>query len=683
MAPKGNKKDKSGKRRRNAPSITVDTSAVNSPQQGHGKDQSDDSKHNSRRDTSGNTPEGHRDPNSESEQATLPGSGHPTPTSPHGHTSPTQHEGGNNYLSVPRSNDKRGSHDDNHDDNASTSGDTAIGSTASDTASTRKNSKSKGKQRDGGTQDIINDKDALKPDPGTEADFDVQDNKFAFSPGQLSKLLNPKNMAAFYHLGGLDGLEKGLRTDKEAGLSAEETTLDGRVTFEEAVHNERLRGTDGNDSRPSSSPNDSPAPFTDRKRVFSDNRLPEKKLKSFLQLAWIAYNDKVLILLTVAAAISLLLGIYQAVTAKGDEPRVQWIEGFAIVVAIVIVVVVGAVNDYQKELQFAKLNKKKEDRYVTVTRSGNAHDISIYDLLVGDVVHLTPGDIIPVDGIYISGHNVKCDESSATGESDLLYKTPAEEVFQAIEKNEDVSKLDPFILSGGKVSEGVGKFLVTATGTKSTYGKMLMSLQDEGQTTPLQSKLNVLADQIAKIGLSSGLILFTVLFIKYLFMLPTMADATEKGQNFLQIFIVSITIVVVSVPEGLPLAVTLALAFATTRMLKDNNLVRVLRACETMGNATTICSDKTGTLTQNEMTIVRGTIGTSARFGKPKDTRRYRDEEDDSDNGAAAEESASKCISKLSRSVKELLFQSTIFNSTAFENKDDRGQYILLRVFSG
>src|SRR5204863_1831832 len=111
-------------------------------------------------------------------------------------------------------------------------------------------------------------------------------------------------------------------------------------------------------------------------------------------------------------------------------------------------------------------------------------------------------------------------------------------------------------------------------------------------------------------------VLFVVLFIKFCTQLRgSKLPPSEKGQNFLQIFIVSVTVVVVAVPEGLPLAVTLALAFATTRMLKDNNLVRILRACETMGNATTVCSDKTGTLTQNKMTVVAGAVGTSTRFG--------------------------------------------------------------------
>ena len=350
--------------------------------------------------------------------------------------------------------------------------------------------------------------------------------------------------------------------------------------------------------------------FSDRKRIYKDNRLPEKKSKTFWQLAWIAYNDKVLILLSVAAVVSLALGIYQTIRpapSEQHEARVEWVEGVAIMVAIFVVTFVGALNDFQKERQFVKLNRKKEERFVKAVRSGKSQEISVYDVLVGDVLFLEPGDIIPVDGIFIDGHNVRCDESSATGESDIMRKVPADEVFHRIENNMDTKKMDPFILSGGKVSEGVGTFLVTSVGVNSSYGKILMSLQDEGQTTPLQSKLNVLAEYIAKLGLAAGLLLFVVVFIKFLAQLSSIEGGAQvKGQRFLQIFIVAVTIVVVAVPEGLPLAVTLALAFATTRMLKDNNLVRLLRACETMGNATTVCSDKTGTLTQNKMSVVAG-----------------------------------------------------------------------------
>jgi len=338
----------------------------------------------------------------------------------------------------------------------------------------------------------------------------------------------------------------------------------------------------------------------------------------------------------------------------------------------VVVVIVGSLNDYQKERQFVKLNKKKEDRDVNVIRSGKTMEISVFDLLVGDVVHLEPGDMIPVDGIFIEGHNVKCDESQTTGESDLIKKKPADEVYRAIENHESLRKMDPFILSGAQVTEGVGTFLVTSTGVNSSYGKTLMSLREDPDVTPLQSKLNTLAEYIAKLGGAAGLLLFVVLFIKFLAHLKNNdGTSTEKGQQFLSIFIVTVTIIVVAVPEGLPLAVTLALAFATTRMLKDNNLVRHLKACEVMGNATTICSDKTGTLTQNKMLVVAGTIGTSSRFGGTVDTS-----DQGSASGAVGQPSEvvdnvapGEVVSSLSADVKSLLSQSIVINSTAFEGE--------------
>lgn len=541
---------------------------------------------------------------------------------------------------------------------------------------------------------IINDKEALTPLAGAESDFEVADNRFAFSPGQLSKLF-PKSLAAFHALGGLGGIEKGLRTDKYSGLSVDEKKLDGSVSFEDAISptpspnfpgsadiKETSRRSVTRTSTSATALQRADDSFFDRKRIFKDNRLPAKKSKSIFELAWIAYNDKVIILLTVAAVVSLALGIYESITTKTGE-KVQWVEGVAIMVAIVIVVTVGAANDWQKERQFVKLNKKKEDRTVKVVRSGKSREISIYDILVGDVVHLEPGDVIPVDGIFISGHNVKCDESSATGESDNLKKTSGDEVYDAIETHKNLGKLDPFIISGGKVTEGVGTFLVTAVGVNSSYGKTMMSLREPSQTTPLQAKLNVLAEYIAKLGLGAGLALFTATFIKFLVGLKDIEGGpAERGQQFLKVFIVAVTVVVVAVPEGLPLAVTLALAFATTRMLKDNNLVRLLRACETMGNATTVCSDKTGTLTQNKMSTVAGVFGISSGFGYDKKTpdssvsnspnspltEKISDKLSDVDE---RDGSISHFISSLNAEVKFLLRQSIAVNSTAFEGIQD------------
>ncbi len=601
------------------------------------------------------------------------------PTSPHNVSSPRQDGGPQSFLAVPFARTRASSDSDGGHSPSSYGGDTQLPSTVSP------NEQDPRKTSFSNNEDILHDKDALKADPGNEADFEVDNNKFAFSPGQLNKLINPKSLAAFHALGGLAGLERGLRTNRASGLSVDEVGLDGTVSFDEAVQagaaadkvfeGVKRANTAGSMGAAAKMSEDS---FADRKRIYKDNRLPEKKAKSFLQLCWIAYNDKVLILLSVAAVVSLALGIYQTIRpspSEAHEARVEWVEGVAIMVAIAVVTFVGAANDYQKERQFVKLNKKKEQRFIKVIRSGKSQEISVYDMLVGDVAHLEPGDIIPVDGIFIDGHNVRCDESSATGESDIMRKTPGDEVFHRIENNMSLHKMDPFILSGGKVSEGVGTFLVTSVGVNSSYGKTLMSLQDEGQTTPLQSKLNILAEYIAKLGLASGLLLFVVLFIKFLAQLSSIdGGAQEKGQRFLQIFIVAVTIIVVAVPEGLPLAVTLALAFATTRMLKDNNLVRLLRACETMGNATTVCSDKTGTLTQNKMSVVAGTLSTASRFGDkelPVNEKAANNEKLDGPSHISSDVGQAEFTATLAEETKQLLKDSIVLNSTAFEAEEN------------
>jgi Ca2+-transporting ATPase len=535
----------------------------------------------------------------------------------------------------------------------------------------------------------LNLADALSPDQTNEDMYDVKDNKFAFAPGQLSKLLNPKSLDAFYALGGLAGLEKGLRTDRNAGLSTDESALDGTVAFEDVApkgvpkygsHGDvvPIAKDGGNPAIPPAEHHHAGVQFADRKRIFRDNRLPEKKSKSLLELAWITYNDKVLILLTIAAVVSLALGLYQTfgVEHKDGGAKIEWVEGVAIMVAIIIVVAVGTLNDWQMQRQFNTLNKKAGDRTVKVIRSGKSVEVSVFDIMVGDVMHLFAGDLVPVDGIFINGHGVKCDESSATGESDLLKKVAADDVFAVLDSvakggkpPADIEKLDPFIISGSKVNEGTGTFLVTAVGVNSSYGRIMMSMHTDQEDTPLQKKLNVLADWIAKFGGGAALLLFVVLLIKFLAQLPNNHDTPDqKGQSFLTLFITSVTVVVVAVPEGLPLAVTLALAFATTRMMKDNNLVRVLKACETMGNATTVCSDKTGTLTQNKMTVVATTLGKSLSFGgtdAPLDedaAKTANSVEIDIPNVPVGE-----FVKGLSSTTKRLLIESNAVNSTAFE----------------
>ncbi|WYZ36804.1 hypothetical protein EsH8_II_000310 [Colletotrichum jinshuiense] len=540
--------------------------------------------------------------------------------------------------------------------------------------------------------------DPLAPNPGEESAFNIDNNPFAFAPGQVSKLINPKSLDAFVAVGGLAGLEKGLRTDRRAGLSLDESRLDGKISFDEAVAaGKKLQSPSGPLSTDALQQDavqhgDSGKGFDDRKRVFGQNILPERKSLSLLQLAWIAMKDKVLILLSVAAVISLALGLYQTfgATHEGDDTaKLEWVEGVAIIVAITIVVVVGSINDWQKERQFRKLNEKKEDRVVKVIRSGKPSNLSVHEILVGDVMLLEQGDIIPVDGVFIDGHNVSCDESSATGESDLIKKVPADAVMKALHEDEvNPKKLDPFIISGARVLDGVGTFLVTAVGVNSSHGKTMMSLRDDPGMTPLQLKLNILAGYIAKLGSGAGLLLLGVLTIEFLAHLPQNRDTPEqKGQRFLQILITSITIIVVAVPEGLPLAVTLALAYATKRMTKENNLVRHLQSCETMGNATVICSDKTGTLTENVMTVVAGTLGTgNFRFGEKEDQSgeaepveqeshiQVTGDDKKSQSTPATEVSMSKLSSSIDSEFKDLVKQSVAMNTTAFETEENGKQ---------
>ena len=182
------------------------------------------------------------------------------------------------------------------------------------------------------------------------------------------------------------------------------------------------------------------------------------------------------------------LGFYQSFRPGAQDP-VEWVEGVAILVAITIVTVVQSINDYQKERQFMKLNKKvcpivcktnfvqKDDRNVKVIRSGKTSLLNVHDIVVGDMLHLEPGDLIPVDGVLSEGHNIRADESAATGESDAMKKVTAKYALKNTELGSKFSnKLDPFILSGSKILEGVGKYVVTAVGPNSYHGRTMMCM---------------------------------------------------------------------------------------------------------------------------------------------------------------------------------------------------------------
>ncbi|KAL7312035.1 plasma membrane calcium [Mucor circinelloides] len=536
-------------------------------------------------------------------------------------------------------------------------------------------------------------------------------NPFAFVPEQLSSLMDPKNVPLLRTYGGLEGVARGLHVDLASGLTPnapahQNITLDQVIrdkddsVYVEEIEFKRTPTVHSLGGRQLTHRTDAtvPAPdltaFPQRKAVFGANVLPETESKSIFALMWIAFQDKTLILLAIAAVVSLGVGLYEDIAVPEYDtfgnriPGVKWVEGVAIIVAILLVVLVGSVNDYQKEKQFRKLNAKKEDRAVKATREATVSMISVHDIQVGDILHLEPGDIVPVDGIFIEGHNLKCDESAATGESDAVRKQNwqmCERLANAhtattnasssssesglktkapVVSTEHKSVPDPFIISGSKVLEGVCTYLVTSVGENSYYGRTMMALRSEPESTPLQEKLNALAELIAKLGSAAGLLMLIVLLIRYF---VTWKDGvpdqpTAIVMDIMKILIVVVTIVVVAVPEGLPLAVTLALAYATQRMLKDNNLVRVLAACETMGNATTVCSDKTGTLTQNKMTVVAGTFGSSYRFiNNPPASR--SDLVDIKNVATTAP-----------KEVLNIINQSIAVNSNAFEGENEKGE---------
>ncbi|XP_076363531.1 plasma membrane calcium-transporting ATPase 2-like isoform X2 [Tachypleus tridentatus] len=432
-----------------------------------------------------------------------------------------------------------------------------------------------------------------------------------------------------------------------------------------------------------------------RRSTFGSNIIPPKPSKTFLQLVWEALQDVTLIILEVAAIISLGLAFYkppenlEEVSRDEGEGEAGWIEGAAILVSVIIVVIVTAFNDYTKERQFRSLQNRIEDEHkFAVLRGGEVHQIPVSEIVVGDICQVKYGDLLPADGIIIQSNDLKVDESSLTGESDHVKKG---------------EKYDPMLFSGTHIMEGSGKMVVTAVGINSQAGIIFtllgavcteteeekkmkkkeakkMKKQKKSNTAAchsdsynnqelspltipvtapgdeeavvtgnpnlmnaspvnshtveplsvespkdskdietskrkeksvLQAKLTKLAIQIGYGGSTIAILTVVILIVRFAittFVVKSKPWSAFYVQFLVKFFIIGVTVLVVAVPEGLPLAVTLALAYSVKKMMKDNNLVRHLDACETMGNATAICSDKTGTLTTNRMTVVQSYI---------------------------------------------------------------------------
>lgn len=390
---------------------------------------------------------------------------------------------------------------------------------------------------------------------------------YGIEPDELESIVRSHNSKAVESRGGVEGLAREVSVSLPDGVASEEVS--------------------------------------NRQNVYGFNRYAEKPARSFWMFVWEALHDLTLIILMICAAVSIGVGI----PTEGWPDGVY--DGLGIVLSILLVVIVTAVSDYKQSLQFKALDKEKKNLIVQVTRDGYRKKLSIYDLVVGDIVHLSIGDQVPADGILISGYNLTIDESSLSGETEPVH----------------INRDRPFLLSGTKVQDGSGKMLVTSVGMRTEWGRLMVTLSEGGEDeTPLQVKLNGVATVIGKIGLVFAVLTFLVLTLRFL---------VEKAQHhqiknwssidamkLLNYFAIAVTIVVVAVPEGLPLAVTLSLAFAMKKLMNDKALVRHLSACETMGSASCICTDKTGTLTTNHMVVTKLWICNEAKTIKRGDNEK-------------------------------------------------------------
>ena len=259
-------------------------------------------------------------------------------------------------------------------------------------------------------------------------------------------------------------------------------------------------------------------------------------------------------------------------------------------------------------MKFQELNDlQNETTKYNVTRNGEPIQITSDELLVGDLIKINYGDILPADMMLVEGNGLKIDESSLTGESNAVTKKPYEKCKEEYD-NGSSKPSSNILLSGTNVIEGVGSAIIIAVGANSQKGIIRSTIDNaqEDNKTPLEAKLDKIADLIGYFGLGSAIVTFIALTIRSIIEYIKDKDSFSIGNLFktiLHIVILCVAIIVVAIPEGLPLAVTLSLAFSIKKLMDNNNLVRKMHACETMGGANYICTDKTGTLTQNLMYI--------------------------------------------------------------------------------
>lgn len=332
------------------------------------------------------------------------------------------------------------------------------------------------------------------------------------------------------------------------------------------------------------------------RRIHGSNVLTPPAKVSEWKLFLEKFSDPLILILLVAGVLSVAISIYEYVAL--DEGGYVFFEPVGIFMAIILATTLAFYFERKADKEFSLLNKVNDDVKVQVVRNGLTVEIPKKDVVVGDVVLLNTGEEIPADGHLEEAVSLNVDESTLTGEP-VAHKTVNPDDFDP-----EATFPSDAVMRGTKVMEGHGVMTVTAVGDSTENGKVFEAAQiDDSVKTPLNEQLEGLGSLITKVSYAFALLIVLGRVIMY-FTNPTIEfEWVHFMAYFLQTLMIAVTLVVVSVPEGLPMSVTLSLAYSMRRMIKTNNLVRKMHACETMGATTVICTDKTGTLTQNQMQV--------------------------------------------------------------------------------
>ena len=332
------------------------------------------------------------------------------------------------------------------------------------------------------------------------------------------------------------------------------------------------------------------------RRKYGENVLTPPARESLWKKFLEKFEDPIIRILLIAWLLSMVIS---CVHCWGPENAgfSAFLEPIGIFFAIVLASGIGFIFEVKAARAFEVLNTVNDDVMVTVKRDGKVQEISRKEVVVGDIVILNTGDEVPADGVLLQAQSLQINESTLTGEP-MIAKTTVEADF-----DDEATYPSNKVLRSTTVVDGNGIMRVELVGDATEYGKVNQGAQIEnGIDTPLQVQLKRLAGVISKLGYAAAGITFLLLSVKTLFSGGDMSTM-DIVSSMLHSFMIAVTLIVVSVPEGLPMSVTLSLALSMNRMLKANNLVRKMHACETMGAATVICTDKTGTLTQNKMQV--------------------------------------------------------------------------------